>query len=74
MSWLHSTAHANVDSSMIKSGQIEILLIINLDSELKFEDRVSFMCKKANQKLYTLVRIAPFIDLKQRRNINMKGL
>ena len=74
MSWLHSTAHANVDSSMIKSGQIEILLIINLDSELKFEDRVSFMCKKANQKLYTLVRIAPFIDLKQRRNINMKRL
>ena len=74
MSWLHSTAHANVDSSMIKSGQIEILLIINLDSELKFEDRVSFMCKKANQKLYALVRIAPFIDLKHRRNINMKGL
>ena len=27
------------------------------------------MCKKASQNLYTLARIAPFMDLKQRRNI-----
>ena len=63
------TTHANVDGSMIKSSQKEILLGINLDSELKFEDHVNFMCKKASQKLYALARIAPFIDLKQRRNI-----
>ena len=54
---------------MIKSSQKEILLGINLDSELKFEDHVNFMCKKASQKLYALARIAPFMDLKQRRNI-----
>ena len=42
---------------------------INLDNELKFEDHVNFMCKKASQKLYALARIAPFMDLKQRRNI-----
>ena len=46
------TTHANVDGSMIKSSQKEILLGINLDSELKFEDHVNFMCKKASQKLY----------------------
>ena len=63
------TTHANVDGSMIKSSQKEILLGINLDSELKFEDHVNFMCKKASQKLYALARIAPFMDLKQRRNI-----
>ena len=63
------TTHANVDGSMIKSSQKEILLGINLDSELKFEDHVNFMCKKANQKLYALARIAPIMDLKQRRNI-----
>ena len=63
------TTHANVDGSMIKSSQKEILLDINLDSELKFEDHVNFMCKKASQKLYALARIAPFMDLKQRRNI-----
>ena len=48
---------------MIKSSQKEILLGINLDSELKFEDHVNFMCKKASQKLYALARIAPFMDL-----------
>ena len=54
---------------MIKSSQKEILLGINLDSKLKFEDHVNFMCKKASQKLYALAWIAPFMDLKQRRNI-----
>ena len=63
------TTYANVDGSMIKSSQKEIPLGINLDSELKFEDHVNFMCKKASQKLYALARIAPFMDLKQRRNI-----
>ena len=61
--------HANVDGFMIKSSQKEILLGINLDSELKFEDHVNFMCKKASQKLYALARVAPFMDLRQRRNI-----
>ena len=38
--------HANVDGCMIKSSQKEMLLGINLDSELKFEDHVNFICKK----------------------------
>ena len=63
------TTHENVNGSMIKSSQKEILLGINLDSELKFEDHVNFICKKASQKLYALARIAPFMDFKQRRNI-----
>ena len=63
------TTHKNVDGFMIKSSQKEILLGINLDSELKFEDNVNFMCKKASQKLYALARIATFMDLKQKRNI-----
>ena len=66
---LMSGTEANVGGSMIKSSQKETLLGINLDSELKFEDHVNFMCKKASQKLYALARIAPFMDLKQRRNI-----
>ena len=46
--------NANADDSMIKSSQKEILHGINLDSELKSEDHVNFMCKKASQKLYAL--------------------
>ena len=63
------TTHAIVDGSTIKCSQKEILLGINLDSELKFEDHVSFMCKKASQKLHALARITPFMELKQRRNM-----
>ena len=58
------TTHANVDCSMIKSSQKEILLDINLDSELKFEDHVNFMHKKSSQKLYALARIVPFMGLR----------
>ena len=46
-----------------------MLLGINLDSELKIEDHVNFMCKKPSQKLHVLARVAPFMDSKQRRNI-----
>ena len=44
------TIHANVGGSMIKSSQKEILLGINLASELKFEDHVNFMGKKSKSK------------------------
>ena len=54
---------------MVKSSQKEILVGINLHSELKFEDHVNFMCNKPSQKFYALTRIAPFMELKQRRNI-----
>ena len=58
------TTHANVDSSINKSSQKEIILGINLYSELKCEDHVHFMCKKVSQKIYAFARIAPFRDLK----------
>ena len=51
---------------------IYICIYIDLDGKLKFKDHGNFMCKKASQKLYALARIAPFMDLKQRRN-NMKA-
>ena len=55
---------------MIKSSEKEILLGINLHSELKFEEHVNLMCvKKQAKKKKKLAQIAPFMDLKQRRNI-----
>ena len=63
------TTHANVDGSMIKYSQKEILLGINLDSEMKFEDHVNFTCKKEIQKIYAFAQIAPYMELKQRGNI-----
>ena len=42
------TTYANIDDSMIKSSQKEILLGITLDSELKFEDHLNFNCEKTS--------------------------
>ena len=39
------TTHANVHGSMIKSSQKELLLGINFESELKFEDHVN-LCEE----------------------------
>ena len=51
---------------LIKTSEKEIMLDINLDSKLKYKDHVNFMCKKINQKLYVLDRIAPLMDVKRR--------
>ena len=68
------TAHANVDGSMIKSSQKEILLGIHLHSELKFEYHVNFKCKKASQKLYALAQFGycPLIWMFHSRGLNNK--
>ena len=52
---------------LIKTSEKEIMLGINLDSKLKYKDHVNFMCKKINQKLYVLDRIAPLMDVKRRK-------
>ena len=61
--------HENIDGSMIKSSQRETLQDINLDIELKFEDRVNLMYKGLSQKLYGLAIIVAFMDLEQWTNI-----
>ena len=63
------TTHANYNGSMIKPNQKEILFGIKLDSELKLEDHVNFLCKKGSQMFYVLAQIAPIMNLRQRRNI-----
>ena len=63
------TVNANIDESLIKSKKAETLLGIKIDSELKFEDHVNFLCKKASQKLGALARIAPYMDTAKRKCI-----
>ena len=63
------TVNANIDESLIKSNKAETLLGIKIDSELKFEDHVNFLCKKASQKLSALARIAPYMDIAKRKCI-----
>ena len=51
-----------IGNDTISCSAGEKLLGIYIDHELKFENHVKHLCKKSNQKLLALSRIAPFIN------------
>ena len=51
-----------IGNDTIRCSAEEKLLGIYIDYELKFENHVTHLCKKSNQKLLALSRIAPFIN------------
>ena len=54
---------AVIDNSYIELEDEQVLLGITIDSNLTFEDHINNICKKANQKLNTLARIAPYMNI-----------
>ena len=64
---------AVIDGLPIDSSKTEVLLGITIDHELKFNDHVNRLCKKAILKLNTLARIAPSMNVSKKRII-MKSL
>ena len=63
----HQLHHANIGLSTIWESPGEKLLGIYIDKNLRFNDHVSNICKKANQKLSALMRLGRFYNLEQRR-------
>ena len=55
-----------IDDTFIESNVKEVLLGIIIDRDLKFDDRVNNLCKKACQKFNALSRLAPFMNLDKR--------
>ena len=47
----------------------ETLLGTFIDSELSFEQHVSFICSKASKKLYALGSIASFMSFEKRKTL-----
>ena len=54
---------AMIDGLAIDSSKTEVLLRIRIDHELKFEDHVNHLCKKASLKLNAFGRIASFMNI-----------
>ena len=54
---------ALIDGSSTESNTKETFLGITIDRDLKFDEHVNNLCKKACQKLNALVRLATFIKL-----------
>ena len=58
-----------IEDCSIKTSAEEKLLGVKFDSNLSFENHVTSLCEKANQKLHTLARISHYMDLNKCRNL-----
>ena len=63
---------AVIDGHVINNKNLVKLLGISIDNELKFNEHVSKLCKKASQKLHALSRVSPYMS-ENRRRIIMKA-
>ena len=61
-----------IGNDTISCSAEEKLLGIYIDYELKFENHVKHLCKRSNQKLLALSRIAPFINT-EKLKVLMRG-
>ena len=59
---------AMVDGLLIDSNKTEVLQEMTIDHELKFDDHVNYICKKASLKLNALARITPFMNISKKTN------
>ena len=58
-----------IDGLSIESNKTEVLLDMNVDLELKFDENVNYLCKKSGQKLNVLACIAHFVNINKKGNI-----
>ena len=54
-----------IDGSSIEANTKEVLLGITIDKDLKLDDHVNSLCKKACQQLDALVRLVPCMNVKK---------
>ena len=58
-----------INEVQIKNSQSEKLLGITNDEDLKFEDHINNICRKASATISALSSIAPYMDLPKRKQI-----
>ena len=52
----------NINNTIVKADKSVKLLGVTIDNELKFNDHITNLCKKANLKLHALARISHFMN------------
>ena len=69
LSSTNSEIFAHIDGHNIFNEKKVKLLGITLDNELKFNEHVSNLCRKASQKIHALARVSRYMDIGKRRLI-----
>ena len=54
------------ETQVSKKNQVK-LLDITIDSELKFDDHITKICRKANSKLSALSQLTRYLSIKQKK-------
>ena len=60
---------AKIEDFSIKNITEEKLLEVKFDWNISFENHVTSLCKKGNQKLHAFVKISHYMVLDKRRNV-----
>ena len=60
---------AKIENEIPKNSLREKLLGIVIDNKLIFKSHEENLCKKADQKLHAVTRIANFMDISKKRSI-----
>ena len=60
---------AKIEELDVKDSRELKLLGAKIDGKLSFKNHVSFLCKKASQKLHALRRVVNFMDLAKRKSL-----
>ena len=55
-----------VDENDVRKSQCEKLLGAKFDTKLTFKNHITDICSEASQKIYTLARVGPYMDLSKR--------
>ena len=63
------SCRAKIEDFSIKNRAKEKLLGVKFDSNLYFENHVTYLCKKARKKLYAFARISHYMNLNKDRNL-----
>ena len=58
-----------IGTSQIENSKYEKLLGVNIDSKLSFEKHPNIICGKARAKINALGRVAPLMNIENRRTI-----
>ena len=69
---MDTSLSAVIDDHVINNKNLVNLLGISIDNELKFNEHVFKLCKKASQKLHALSRVSPYMS-ENRKRIIMKA-
>ena len=57
----------NVSNFKIKNSDCANLLGVKFNSKLRFDQHITYLCRRASRKLHTLARVTPFMILSKQR-------